>query len=160
MSGWTTSLTLAAALGAAVVTGVFFVFSAFGMRSLGRLPAAQGVTAMQTINVDVPRPPFLVPFVGTAVAGIVLVVHGLLWFDGPSDALTIAGVVLYLLGPFGITMLYSVPRNNALARLDPQTRDASEYWLRYQREWGRSNNVRTVVGMVSLALLIGALQAA
>jgi uncharacterized membrane protein len=44
-------LTLFAALGCAMMAGVFFAFSTFVMMALARLPAEQGVAAMQAINV-------------------------------------------------------------------------------------------------------------
>ncbi len=44
-------LTLLAALGCSMMAGVFFAFSAFVMKALARLPAEQGVAAMQAINV-------------------------------------------------------------------------------------------------------------
>lgn len=45
--------TLFAALGCALIAGVFFAFSAFVMKALGRLTPAGGITAMQSINVAV-----------------------------------------------------------------------------------------------------------
>ena len=44
-------LTLFAALGCAMMAGVFFAFSSFVMPALRRLPATQGIAAMQAINV-------------------------------------------------------------------------------------------------------------
>ena len=44
-------LSLFAALGCAMMSGVFFAFSTFVMKALARLPAEQGVAAMQAINV-------------------------------------------------------------------------------------------------------------
>jgi uncharacterized membrane protein len=40
-----------ALLGAAMIAGVFFAFSSFVMPALARLPAAGGISAMQSINV-------------------------------------------------------------------------------------------------------------
>lgn len=160
MIGWVNGVTFAASLGTAVVTGPLFSFSAFAMRSLGRLPAAEGIRAMQAISVDIKRPPFLLPFLGTALACTVLVVHGVRHLDTPSAVLRTAGAVLYLAGPLGITMLYNEPRNITLGAQDADTRDASEYWLRYQREWQPANHVRTAMGVAALGLLIAALQAA
>jgi uncharacterized membrane protein len=45
------ALTFLAALGGGLMTGLFFVFSAFMMTALARLPAGQGMAAMQSINV-------------------------------------------------------------------------------------------------------------
>jgi uncharacterized membrane protein len=159
MTGWVNGLTFAASLGTAVVTGPLFSFSAFAMRSLGRLPSAQGIRAMQAISVDIKRPPFLLPFLGTAVACAVLVVHGARHLDSTSDVLRTAGAVLYLVGPLGITMFYNEPRNQALERTDPDTQGAGEFWQRYRREWQPANHVRTVMGVAALGLLIAALQA-
>jgi len=44
-------VTLVAALGAGLNGGVFFAFSTFVMPALSRLPASQGIAAMQSINV-------------------------------------------------------------------------------------------------------------
>ena len=38
------------ALGCGLVAGVFFAFSTFVMKALGKLPPAQGVAAMQSIT--------------------------------------------------------------------------------------------------------------
>ena len=47
---------LAAAVGAGVNGGVFFAFSSFVMPALQRLPDAQGIAAMQSVNVTAVRP--------------------------------------------------------------------------------------------------------
>ena len=59
-------LTLISALGCGLVGGIFFAFSAFVMKALNRLPPAQGIAAMQSINVTVINPLFMTAFFGTA----------------------------------------------------------------------------------------------
>ena len=59
---------LVAALGCGAVGGVFFAFSTFVMRGLGRLPAAHGSAAMQAINVTAVSPLFMISLFGTAGA--------------------------------------------------------------------------------------------
>lgn len=49
-------LALVAAVGSALIGGAFFAFSSFVMGALGKLPPAQGVAAMQSINVVVINP--------------------------------------------------------------------------------------------------------
>jgi uncharacterized membrane protein len=61
-------LTLISALGCGLMAGFFFAFSACVMNALARLPAAQGITAMQSINVTVINPLFGLAFFGTAAA--------------------------------------------------------------------------------------------
>jgi len=42
-----------ALLGSALVGGIFFAFSSFVMKALARVPSAEGIAAMQSINVVV-----------------------------------------------------------------------------------------------------------
>ena len=60
----------AALLGSALVGGIFFAFSSFVMKALARVPAAEGIAAMQSINVVVLNPSFLSAFIGTAVLSL------------------------------------------------------------------------------------------
>jgi uncharacterized membrane protein len=52
-------LTFVSALGCGLTAGVFFAFSVFVMEALASLPPAQGIAAMQSINVTVLNPWFL-----------------------------------------------------------------------------------------------------
>ena len=78
LDGWWFGLTLASALGSGLIGGVFYAFSTFVMRALARLPAHEGVAAMQSINVAVINPLFLGVFLGTAATAgaMVLLVLG------------------------------------------------------------------------------------
>ncbi len=60
---------------------------------------------------------------------------------------------MYLLGPIGLTMGYHVPRNNALAAVDPESIEGAQLWSRYQAEWTRWNHVRVAAGLAAAALL-------
>ena len=61
---------LAAALGSGLIGGLFFAFSSFVMKALGRLPPAKGIAAMQEINVVVLNPLFFAAFsTGGAASG-------------------------------------------------------------------------------------------
>ncbi len=61
---------ITALLGSALVGGVFFAFSSFVMNALARVPSAEGIAAMQSINVVVINPAFLGAFMGTAVLSL------------------------------------------------------------------------------------------
>lgn len=85
-------LILLACVGAGTVGGVFFGFSSFIMRALSELPTAQGVAAMQRINVVVLNPVFLTLFIGTAVLGVACVVVAFFpWSTSRSPLLIAAG---------------------------------------------------------------------
>ncbi len=72
------TLTLITALGCGLVAGILFAFSTSVMQALARLPAAQGIAAMQSINVVVINPWFMGAFLGTAAACVLVVVMSLL----------------------------------------------------------------------------------
>jgi uncharacterized membrane protein len=58
-------LKIASALGCGLTAGVLFAFSSFLMNALARLPPAQGIAAMQAINITVVTPSFFGVFFGT-----------------------------------------------------------------------------------------------
>ena len=132
-------LSLVTALGSATVGGVFFAFSTFVIKALAQLPAAQGVAAMQHINVVVINPGFMGVFMGTLLLSLACVVVALM----TASLTLLAAGLLYAVGTFGVTMAFNVPRNNRLARLEATSPDAAAYWPAYVREWTRWNHVRT-----------------
>ncbi|TPQ21926.1 DUF1772 domain-containing protein [Streptomyces sporangiiformans] len=136
--------TLLGVLGTGLVAGVFCAFSTFVMKGLAALPPAQGVAAMQAINVTALMPAFMVVFVGSAVLCTVLaVVTFVLWPDEGTVELLL-GSALYLFGSFGVTMVANVPRNEALAKMDPGTPEAAAYWPTFVSEWTMWNHARMV----------------
>lgn len=143
------TLPMLVCLGSAVVAGVLFAFSTFVMRALADLPPMHGVAAMQHINVRVLNPLFMGVFVGTAVlAGICIVAGFSAWGAARSTLLFTAGGC-YLVGAFGVTVLFNVPRNERLAALEPESDAAAAYWPVYVREWLLWNHVRTLAALVA-----------
>jgi uncharacterized membrane protein len=160
MSAATTALVLLAALGAACTGGALYAFSSFVMPALARMPSEQGVAAMQSINVTAVRGPFMLPFAGTALLCVAVVVAGLRALDEPSAPWLLAGAALYVLGCFALTMGYHVPRNDALAALVPGAPGSAEAWRTYLREWTAANHVRVAAGLLSAAALVNAVRVA
>ena len=68
-----------------------------------------------------------------------------------------AGAALYLVGTVGVTMAYNVPRNNALAELDPQHPDTAARWSEYVSSWTAGNSVRAACALLAAAAFIVAL---
>lgn len=148
--------TLGAALGTALVGGAFFAFSTFIMQALARLPAAQGIAAMQSINVTVINRWFMGALFGTALVCLVLGVLCLLCWDAPGAHLRLAGCAVYVLGTIVVTIAFNVPRNDTLAALVPGAADAAVAWADYLREWTHWNTVRTIAALLaSLSLMLG-----
>jgi len=158
IDGFLFVLTLVTALACGLVAGFFFAFSTTVMKALGRLPAAQGVAAMQSINVVVINPLVMVALFGTALACGVLVVAAFVEWGEPYAVYLLVGGLAYLAGVILLTGGYHVPRNNALATLDPNDRDAENQWNRYVRTWTAGNHVRTIAPLASATLFTIALR--
>ena len=132
--------------------GVFFAFSVFVMAALDRLPPAQAVAAMRAINVAVMTALFMLGFVGTALLCVAVVVVAATGGFTGSVGLAVAGALTYLIGTFGVTAAYNVPRNNRLEQYGDSSQGV-EYWPTYRREWTRANHVRTAAGIGAALLL-------
>jgi uncharacterized membrane protein len=154
-----TTLTGLAALGAALVAGVLLAFSAFVMRALDALDPAAAIAAMQQINREAPRAGLMVPLMGTLVLCLVLAVLAVVSLASGSTRrawLVLTGSVLYLVA-FGITAGYHVPRNDALALVDPLASGAAQVWRAYAGPWLLLNHVRTAAAALGAAALIASL---
>lgn len=145
------------ALGCGLIAGAFFAFSTFVMKALGNLPPAQGIAAMQSINVVVINPWFLTMFLGTAVACVVEIIASVFRWHDPGVPYLVAGSLLYLVGTFAVTMLGNVPLNNALAVVEPAGAEGARLWSRYLTSWTAWNHVRTIAALAAAASLTIAL---
>ena len=144
-------LIMLAALGSALVAGIFYAFSTFVMTALGRLAPEQGISAMQAINVAVLNPWFFGAFFGTALGAVALAIIACL-NEGRSAALYLAaGVVLYLAGSILVTMVFNVPLNNKLAAKDPASAEGAALWIDYRSRWTFWNHVRTGASLAAAA---------
>lgn len=150
-------LTFVSALGSGLVAGIFFAFSAFVMKALARLPPAQGIAAMQSINITVINPLFMAVFFGTAAACIILAVSSLLRWHQPGAAYLLAGSLLYLVGTILVTIVFNVPLNEALARVEPGGTDGAGIWANYLARWTAWNHVRAAAALAAGASLTVAL---
>ncbi len=141
---------LLAALGSGLMAGVFFAFSAMVMKALARLPPAEGIRAMQSINVVALTPAFMTVFFGTAGVSLVAAVFALRAWEAPGARYVLLGSVLYVFGVVGVTAAFNVPRNSALAAVDPAHADAAVQWARYVSGWTAWNHVRMVAALGAL----------
>jgi uncharacterized membrane protein len=145
-TGFARPLTVACAIGAGLVAGVYFAFSTFVLRGLRTIQPAAGMSAMQSINKAAPNPLFMIALLGTGVGCIVLaVVAGTRWGQ-PSAPWALAGALLYV-ASLVLTMAYHVPRNDALDLVDPTGPDAAARWQAYLSEWVPWNHVRTALAL-------------
>lgn len=148
-----------ALIGSALVGGVFFAFSSFIMKALAEGPAAQGIGAMQTINVVVINPSFLGAFFGTAALSLVAGGFAVVSWGRPSASFLLAGALFYLVGTILVTMLANVPLNDRLAAVSATDPDALHVWEGYLHRWTMWNHVRTAAAIVAaLMFTVGLLR--
>ena len=161
MSALNTIAVVLALLGSALIAGVFFAFSSFVMKALGRVPASEGIAAMQSINVVVLNPSFLGTFVGTAVISVLVAGLAVTGWAMPSAPFFLSGALLYLVGTFLVTGLGNVPLNDQLAAVSVADSEAVAVWDHYLDRWTLLNTIRTVAaGAAALMFTLGLMQGA
>ena len=147
----------AAVIGCGLMAGLFFAFSVAVMRGLGRVPAAHGMAAMQSINVAILNPIFLTVFLGTAAVCLFVLVSSLLRWQEAGALLFVAGAALYLVGAFLTTVVVNVPMNQALAATTPTDPQAAGRWAEYLTKWTAWNHVRMLASLAAATALMLAL---
>lgn len=155
MSDWILLFAQLAVLAYALVGGVLVAFSDFIMRALGKTSGAGGVEAMQSINREVFRWVFMTLFLGLAPVSLFFGAYGLVWAPGPQGAALALAGALYFFGCFALTIFGNVPMNNALAALDPASKEAEAYWREtYLPRWTFLNTLRSAACFAAAAALL------
>lgn len=77
--------------------------------------------------------------------------------SAPFAPYLLAGGTLYLVGTILLTIVYHVPRNEALARVEPHGPGTEGHWSRYLSGWTVWNHVRTAAALAAAATFIIAL---
>jgi len=158
MSPFLFYLTHIVVLAYALVGGVFLAFSDFIMRALSLTSGQGGPEAMQAVNREVFRWVFMALFLGLAAVSLALIVYAALALVGTAAMLVGSAGMVYLLGCFGVTIVFNVPMNEALAGMDPSQDETRAYWTgTYLPRWTFWNTVRTIACGMSAALLLIAL---
>ena len=151
MDSWLFPLTLASALGCGLVAGAFFAFSVFVMRGLDELPPAQGIAAMQSINVTVINAWFMGALFGTAALALAAAVVAVRDWTAAGAGFLLSGSLLYLFGSILVTIAANVPLNDALAAVTPDSAAGAARWATYVPAWTAWNHVRTIASLAASA---------
>jgi uncharacterized membrane protein len=141
----------------ALVAGLFFGFEVSVNRGLHRLKDPEYVGAMQSINVAILNPIFMLSFFGPV---ILLPLAAFLYRDS-SVALSLlaSGSLLYIIGTFGLTMAGNVPLNERLARFDPSNASDDEVARarkQFEGRWNRLHSLRTVASVAATVVVFTA----
>jgi uncharacterized membrane protein len=146
-------LAIAIAVGGGLIAGTFFIFSVAIMEAFRRLPANEGMAAMQSINVVIQNPIFLGVFMGTALLSLVASVFAVLNWSSTTARYLLAGSLLYFFGSFIITVVFNVPLNNALDAANRATAEGHAVWSNYLSTWTFWNHIRTVASLAAMILM-------
>jgi uncharacterized membrane protein len=128
------------------------------MPALARIPATQGIAAMQSINVTVINPLFMLAFLGTGIASVVLGVIAVTRWDEEYAPYLLIGGVVYILGEIVTTFVVHQPHNLALVAMDPSDAATEAYWSRYVPLWTAWNHFRTIAALATTVLLVIAIR--
>ena len=150
-------LTFLAALGCGLMAGFYFGFSALVMKGLANLPHNEGVVAMQSINNAVYNLWFMTAFLGAPAVCLIVMIFSLFRWHSPGSIYELVGSALFLIGNLLVTILFNIPRNDALAAVTPTDPGAAGLWTGFLSSWTMWNHVRAMASLVSAALLIIAL---
>jgi uncharacterized membrane protein len=154
VDGFLFTLTFVTTLGCGLIAGLFFAFSVAVMQALARLPSAGGIAAMQSINSAILNPLFLSVFLGTAAGCALVMITALARWHPPGSVYLLVGGALYLVGSLLVTVVFNVPKNEALASVAPTDPDGVGLWADYLASWTTWNHVRTVASLASSSSLI------
>ncbi|MFG2332087.1 DUF1772 domain-containing protein [Streptomyces sp. NPDC048604] len=151
------TLLLALAVGCTgLYAGFMLIFLTGIMPALARLTDAEFVHAMRRINEYVPKPLFLVVFLGIVVFPVAAL---LVPVDGRSDTqkwLIVAGLVCVLLNHL-VTVAGNIPLNNALADSEGGAGDdPAAVRAAFERRWNAFHRIRTPLVTAGFGLLIAA----
>ncbi|MCT7663772.1 DUF1772 domain-containing protein [Shinella kummerowiae] len=144
-------LTFLAILATALNAGLFFIFSVCIMAAFARLTPEEGAAAMNAINVVIQNPLFFSAFFGAALLSLVLAVTGFLQ-GGAGGLMAAAGGIVFLVAVIGVTIVFNVPLNNALAASPAGSAEQAALWQRYLDVWTIWNHVRTLGSLAAVGL--------
>ncbi len=159
MMSLTTIAVVTALIGSALIAGVFFAFSSFIMKALADRPSAEGIAAMQSINVVVLNRSFLGTFIGTALISASIAVAAVVTWGTSAAPWFLAGALSYFVGTFIVTAWGNVPLNDRLAEVSSAEPGAAKFWEHYLSRWTMFNTVRTVAAALAVLMFtIGLMQ--
>ncbi len=128
------------------------------MRSLDTANSPGGIEVMQVINREVFKWVFMTLFMGMAAVSIVIIGYIYVNLTGPAAILIMLAAGFYLVGVFGVTVVFNVPLNHLLEGMDFTSEVALDFWrTRYLPDWTFWNSVRTFASVLAASLYLFAM---
>jgi uncharacterized membrane protein len=141
-----------------LMAGFFYAFSVLVMPGLRETDQLSALAAMQEVNRAVDGNVFFgIGFFGAAIVLAINVILAAFNWRSPAHLLALIGSVLYLVGVFGVTVVFNVPMNDDLDLLDPANPANRAKMDTYIEDWSMWNDVRTIAALVAFAMFATAL---
>lgn len=142
---------------AGLMAGFFFAYSVSVVLALETLSSSAYATVMQEINEKVLNVVFGAVFFGAVVvpvgSAVIVILQG--GWARQYGQLFLAGVVVYLIGTFAVTMRIHIPMNEEIGTWSPAS--PPDEWATVRARWARWNHVRTAAAVVSFASYLAAI---
>ncbi|AWI25308.1 anthrone oxygenase family protein [Flavobacterium pallidum] len=137
----------------ALISGLYYAYSCSVNPGLGRLPDAEYLSAMQSINRAIVNGLFFASFFGTLVfLGLTTFAH----YNTQKFVWLLAAAVIYIIGSFGVTISGNVPLNDALDAFHISSASADEIRqmrMHFENPWNFYHRIRSIATFVSLIMV-------
>lgn len=139
-------------IGGGLLVGVHLVIASALLDALNQPEPEQAMFVMREINDRLSGPLFVVLFITTltAVCGVAIISY--LVLESVERWWLIAGAILYILGPFGMTMIHNSPLDQKLKQADWS--NAQRVWPAYRRPAQFWSLVRAALGIAAFGVLV------
>ena len=148
-------LLLVSIVSTGMMAGLFFGWMVSVIPGLRVVDDGAYVATMQSINVKIVNPAFVIPFVVTPV---LLAIAGLLEYRAGRQQRAgqlWASALTYVVGVLAVTAAGNIPLNNALDAFDPGSASPSQILnerTSYEGPWNKWHLARTIAASVAFGL--------
>jgi uncharacterized membrane protein len=140
-----------------LIAGLLFGYSCSVNPDLKSLADNEYIKAMQSINLAIQNPYFLISFMGLL---LVFPVSTYLMYRQQTNSsfyLILSAMIIYFIAVFGITMFGNVPLNETLAKFtisSALSNDISTMRQTFEKPWNTYHAIRTIASIISFGLAI------
>lgn len=153
------TLLIVSTLGLGLIAGFFYTYEVSVMRGFARLPHAEFISAMQSVNATIRNWAFAPSFFGSAVLAVATALLFRREWRKLQGMLVLGAALFYTIGALFLTMRINVPMNEWLAAQGPAALMPSPGAIRvqYEADWVFWNLVRTINSGIAFVMMATAL---
>lgn len=155
MINFSNIVVLLALIATGLMAGLFYSYSCSVNPGLNKLSDENYLAAMQSINGAILNPAFFICFFGALILLPLSAYFNYGQAGGLKFWLLAVAAVVYAVGLFGVTVVFNVPLNNMLDKVDltlVTAQQLSEIRQAFEKSWNRWHGIRTVAVILSFIL--------